>query len=284
MPEWYLVVTVLAVLSMLSAAWWPLFIVASGAPLMQAILAAERATFTNTPRSRLAEWKLRALTAFLHLMQPLARLYGRVRWGLTPWRRRGPAGLALPWPQQVVMWSEEWQAPETRLQAVEHAIRAEGAVAPRGGDYDRWDLEVRGGLLGAARLLMVSEEHGAGKQLIRFRIWPRCSTVGLIVSLLFAAISIAAAIHQDRNGWAFTGALSLLLALRAFHECKAAMAIVRRVLQPAEVTEPATEAEPSLPVPSGPASMEPISPATERPAVYLSAAMVPARDHRIVGD
>jgi GT2 family glycosyltransferase len=284
MPEWYLVVTVLAVLSMFRAAWWPLLIVALGAPLTQAILAAERATFTNMPRSRLAEWKLRGLTAFLHLMQPLARLYGRVRWGLTPWRRRGAAGFALPWPQQFVMWSEEWQAPETRLQVVERAIRAEGAVAPRGGDYDRWDLEVRGGLLGAARVLMAIEEHGAGKQLIRFRVWPRCSRLGLILSLLFAAISISAAIHQDRNGWAFTGALSLLLALRAFHECKAAMAVVRRALQPTEISEPAAETEPSLPVPSGPASLDSVLTATERPDVYLSPAMASARDHRILGE
>ncbi|HJY84914.1 MAG TPA: glycosyltransferase [Candidatus Binatia bacterium] len=284
MPEWYLVVTVLALLTLLGAAWWPLFaavpllVLALGAPVVQAILAAERATFTNTPRSRLAEWKLRGLTAFLHLLQPLARLYGRVRWGLTPWRRRGAPGFALPCSRQFVMWSEEWQAPETRLQAVEHAIRAEGAVAPRGGDYDRWDLEVRGGLLGDARLLMATEEHDAGKQLIRFRVWPRCSTVGLVLIVLFAAISVAAAIDQDLDGCVFTSAIALLLALRAFHECKAAMAVVRRVLQPIEIVELAAEAEQPLPVPSGPASVDPVFPAAGRPAVYLSVAMAPPHD------
>ena len=34
----------------------------------------------------------------------------------------------------------------------------------RGGDFDQWDLEVRGGLLGYVRALGMAEEHGAGKQ------------------------------------------------------------------------------------------------------------------------
>ena len=38
-----------------------------------------------------------------------------------------------------------------RLQAIEASLRARGARVRRGGAYDRWDLEVRGGLLGAAR-------------------------------------------------------------------------------------------------------------------------------------
>ena len=31
----------------------------------------------------------------------------------------------------------------------------------QGGDYDRWDLEIRGGLLGSLRTRMAIEEHGA---------------------------------------------------------------------------------------------------------------------------
>ncbi len=283
MPEWYLVLLSLAALSLLGAAWRPLLaavplvVLALGASLMQAGLAAERATFTNTPRSRFAELKLRGLTAFLHLLQPLARLCGRIRWGLTPWRRRGARGPALPWPRQYVLWSEQWQPPETRLQAVEHAIRAEGAVAPRGGDYDRWDLEVRGGLLGATRLFMATEEHGAGKQLLRFRVWPRCSPLGLMLTLLFAVISIAAGIDHDADGCALTGAIALLLALRAFHECKVAMAVVRRTLQPTEAPDRVVERVPSTPVPSGSSSFGPAFRPDGRPVVYLSAAVAPGR-------
>ena len=47
------------------------------------------------------------------------------------------------------------------------------AAVKRGGDFDRWDLEVRGGLLGCIRAVAMIEEHGAGKQLFRLRAWPQ---------------------------------------------------------------------------------------------------------------
>ena len=55
----------------------------------------------------------------------------------------------------------------------------------RGGDFDRWDLEVRGGLFGYIRAVGMIEEHGAGKQLFRLRAWPRipAPAIGLIVIL-----------------------------------------------------------------------------------------------------
>ena len=128
--------------------------------------------------------KLWSLTAFLHLLQPLARLRGRLRFGLTPWRRRGWHGLVFPWPRTMTLWSEQWRAPEEWLRALEEHVKEDGGVILRGGDYDRWDLAVRGGLLGNARLLMAVEEHGGGKQLARFRTWPKCSPMGLYLTLL----------------------------------------------------------------------------------------------------
>ena len=38
-----------------------------------------------------------------------------------------------------------------------------------GGDYDEWDLRVRGGLLAGARLVMAVEDHEGGKQNVHFR-------------------------------------------------------------------------------------------------------------------
>ena len=45
----------------------------------------------------------------------------------------------------------------------------------RGGDIDRWDIQVRLGPLGSARLRVAVEEHGQGRQLVRYRVWPRWS-------------------------------------------------------------------------------------------------------------
>ncbi len=45
------------------------------------------------------------------------------------------------------------------------AISRPPAKAPalRGSDYDRWDLMVRGGMLGGARTRMTIEKHGADR-------------------------------------------------------------------------------------------------------------------------
>src|SRR5262249_17374393 len=185
MPEWWLVVASLAALSGLGVHWTPLllalplFCLAIGIPVVQAGVSAAQAPFTCVSRSRAL--KLRFLTALLHLLQPLARLHGRLRHGLTPWRRRNGRSLAFPQVRRSRIWSERWRAPGATLEAVEAALQAHGARVVRGGDFDRWDFEVRGGLLGGARTRMTVEEHGAGRQLIRFRSWPRASTVALVL-------------------------------------------------------------------------------------------------------
>jgi GT2 family glycosyltransferase len=71
MPEWYLVILVLAWLSALGTLWTPLFLalplLAFGvaAPFAQAVLSAARAPFTSLPPSPIDRLKLRGLTAFL---------------------------------------------------------------------------------------------------------------------------------------------------------------------------------------------------------------------------
>jgi GT2 family glycosyltransferase len=236
MPEWYLVIGVLAILSSLGLVWQPLLLAlpllvyAIGVLLVQAILGARRAVFTSVPHSRWEKFQLQGLTTLLHLLQPLARLGGRLRYGLTPWRWQKPQGLVCPWPRQVQLWSEQWQCPLTRLQALEATLRAAGIAGTRGSDYDRWDLEVRGGLLGAARVLSTTEEHGAGRQLVRFRLWPQCSRVGLGLIVFFSALAVGAVWSQ---AWSAATVLALVAALpagRMVQECAGAMATVQYAL------------------------------------------------------
>jgi hypothetical protein len=234
MPEWYLVVAALAGVSALGVLWAPLLLalplLAFGiaVPLLQAGLSATDATFPDPPRTRLARLKLWGVTAFLHLLQPLARLHGRVRFGLTPWRRRGWHGFAFPWPRTMTLWSEQWRTPEERLRALEERIKEDSAVVLRGGDYDRWDLAVRGGLLGNARLLMAVEEHGGGKQLVRFRIWPTCSTMGLCLTLLLVVLAFGAVLGGAWEAAIPLGVVVLALAIRMLAECSTAIMSVRR--------------------------------------------------------
>ncbi|MEJ7575677.1 MAG: glycosyltransferase [Pyrinomonadaceae bacterium] len=242
MPEWYLIIASLAALSFLGLMWTPLLaalpllLLAVGALLAQAGVSAAKAHFTSLPQTRAAWFKLWSLTALLHLMQPLARLKGRLRFGLTPWRMRGVSGLALLRSQILNLWSEQWHAAEERLLTVEKSLRERGACVMRGGDFDRWDLEVRGGLLGCARTLMMVEEHGGGKQLARFRVWPKCSPKGSIIILALYGLALSAAFNSTAFDGACIaaaclGAAASFLVVRAYHECAAAIETLLRNLQ-----------------------------------------------------
>jgi hypothetical protein len=209
----------------------PLPILAMGASLIQAGKGAANALFTNAPPSFLARVQLRALTAFLYLLQPMARLRGRLDHGLSIWRWRGSAGLAFPWVRRFKMWSEQWQASEERLRSLEVALRGLGALVLRGGDYDRWDLEVRGGPLSAVRILMAVEEHGGGRQLVRFRAWPRGSRVGLFFTPLCATLAAWATLDRAWAASVVLGVITVMLGIRALQQCATAMAAVLRVLE-----------------------------------------------------
>jgi GT2 family glycosyltransferase len=242
MPEWYLAIFGLGTLSALGLLWAPLLL---GVPLLilavclslaQAGLNAARATFRESTRrstlsSRLYRLKLRGLTAFLHLLQPLARLWSRMRHGLVPWRH-GPRDLAPPWPRTIVTWSERWQAPEQWLIPIEAALRTSHVAVRRGGEYDRWDLEVRRGMLGAIRLRMLVEEHGAGRQLLRFRVWPSFSlNVPVLAVLLLISLCLGAALSGAWVACAILGGGAVLSAAAVLYSHAAVAAVAHRVLR-----------------------------------------------------
>jgi GT2 family glycosyltransferase len=240
MPEWYLIALGLAALSVLSILWSPLgvaiplLLVSLVVPLSQAWLSAARVPFTGMTLSRPKRVKLRALLTFLYLIQPLARLWGRLRFGLTPWRQRGRCRLAVPQTRHGRVWSEEWRAPEQWLEDVEEALHNQGRAVKRGGNFDWWDLEFRGGLFCTLRTLMAVEEHGSGRQLLRFRTWPRFFLPGLVILLFTAFLSITAA--ADR-AWLVALAFALALGLlvwRALMDYSTAWAAYQQALNQVE--------------------------------------------------
>lgn len=116
----------------------------------------------------------------------------------------------VPVRRETTVWSETWRAPEQWLGAVEARLQEAGAVTSRGGDLDRWDLEVRGGLVSTGRLLMAIEEHGGGRQLVRFQLVPRLTWLGAI--WVGGALVLAALAVVD-NAWPVAAALALAGAL-----------------------------------------------------------------------
>jgi glycosyltransferase involved in cell wall biosynthesis len=240
MPEWFLVILALAALSTLGIAWPPLLLalpflaLAIGATLVQAVAGATHARFRSYGTGGVAlkgRSALRiALTVLLHVLQPLARLVGRVSCGLTPWRRRGAHGLLLPRPRTISLWSERWQEPTGRLRAIQESLEADGATVTCGGSYDCWDLEVKGGMFGAVRIRTATEEHGAGKQLTRFALWPRLRVKWVFITLAFVALLLLAASSHAWVACALLGVIVLGLVGRALYECAGATATAVAVI------------------------------------------------------
>jgi hypothetical protein len=137
----------------------------------------------------------------------------------------------MPWPRKLATWTEHWRDPNERLKSFEADLHKPGVYVRRGGDYDRWDLEVRSGLLGFARLLMAVEDHGAGNQFVRLRFWPKCSLLELLLIVLFASLSAAAALDQAWVASAILGLVSLLLTIYTLRSCGSAIGAILRTLQ-----------------------------------------------------
>jgi hypothetical protein len=244
MPEWYLVLGVLFLLSVLGLSWRPLAlaVIPLAAMLTLAVVhagvGAARAHFPRAPRRRFQRVTRRVLTALLFLTQPMARLAGRTSSGLTPWRRHGSAEFKVPWVSAAAIWSERWQDAGERLAAIEQALKKVGECVRRGGNFDRWDLEVRGGAFGGARLLMAVEEHGLGRQLVRVRTWPKIPAKMLVLVDGSALLSLGAARDHALVATTILGLPALLCGLRALRDCAAAVAAFRRAVAQSQTPEP----------------------------------------------
>jgi glycosyltransferase involved in cell wall biosynthesis len=152
--------------------------------------------------------KWRSMIAWLHFLEPLARDWGRLKGGLTPWRS------ALPHEPNTRMWSRWWQRLQPFRRTVKwqyrgdmrlekHAIlqRLTSLLAGRGcsvawnPDFQPWDMKLRRGALGEASLRMVVEHHGGLRRVARFSagIQPNVA-VSWAVGILAAAAGVMVAL------------------------------------------------------------------------------------------
>jgi hypothetical protein len=126
-------------------------------------------------------FKWRTMIGWLHFLEPLARDWGRLKGGLTPWRP------ALPLEPGRRTWSRWWQRlqPFRRtvkwqypgdmslekhaiLERLTHLLSKRGCAVAWNPDFKRWDLRLRRGALGEASLQMVVEHHGGPRRVARF--------------------------------------------------------------------------------------------------------------------
>jgi GT2 family glycosyltransferase len=252
MPEWYLLTAFLGVVGLLGLAWpalawaWVPFGLALAVVVVQAALS----TLEN---QSLHHTQLRdrhtLLTIWLHLVQPVARLYGRFKHGLTPWRAQG-AGSRFAFffaPSQVFThWSEEWHAPEEWLTDIEKNLAGLHTRVRRGGSFDAWDLQARTGLFAYGRALLLVEDHGAGKQLLRLRCWSNLYPQGLLVIGSLLLLTLAAFLSDATAVGALLLGLTLWLAfwlVRGAARCLNTLHLAfKQLAQPVEVPTSAVAA------------------------------------------
>jgi hypothetical protein len=237
-----------AFLALVGLFWPPLRVcgivlaLTAGGPFLGVLRRVWRIRFTRPAPSWRSVLFRHATLTLLHVAQPAARLAGRLGFGLTLWRRTA-AAFRCPAARIRGLWSERWASPTERLCVLESELRAQGAVFERGGAFDRWDLEVRGGLLGSARILMAVEEHGAGRQLVRVKVWARVPWAA--ASLGLASGLVAAWALRDAS-WA---AAAVLLGLAGgvaglmLTHCGAATALALRSVE--ALRDPVAEHEPN---------------------------------------
>jgi hypothetical protein len=242
MPEWYLIVLCLAAISLGGFLWAPLLAFAplcAGAallPLFQAFLGGLRAKFPGASPGLASRFRLVMLTTLLFAVQPVARLRGRLGHGLTPWRRHNLARPVAPVVWKRLLWSDRWRQPEEWLKDFERFVLRE-AVAMRGGDFDPWDLYIRGGLAGGARIHLAVEEHGAGRQLLRWQVKSTPGAVTALVVIVMVAISLAAT-HAGSGAAALScSAFALGLLIWSYSDCSAACGIALAALKAIERSE-----------------------------------------------
>ena len=199
MPEWYVLIVILTFLSTLGISWSPLrwllpfLLVAQAIVFVQAGLSASRSLSSRYFPERVRYLKFWGLTTLMHAIQPIARLYGRIAHGLTPWRTRGSDqyGWDLLFRQTLSLthWSEEWKGQDEWLGKIEANLIEARTRVRRGGHWDRWDLEVFCGFFSSARGILTIEEHGGGKQLLRFKCQSKYSRAGIGSAIVFGILS-----------------------------------------------------------------------------------------------
>jgi len=242
MPEWGLIVLCLAAVSALGILWTPLFACAPlfagviSLPLAQALVSASHAQFPSRPRNLLVRLQMITFTAVLFVVQPAARLWGRTAFGLTPWRRKNRAPSAVPRVQVRRTWNETWRCPQEWLRSFEAAVMKNG-WAGRGGDFDTWDIQIRGGLAGSARVHLGVEEHGAGRQLLQWRIQPVFSWFVALLAVCLLVLSIIAGRASELAAASTLAVLALAFCFWVYCDCSVAFGVALEALKSLEEEE-----------------------------------------------
>ncbi|WP_300596771.1 glycosyltransferase [Niabella sp.] len=219
MPEWGMLCVAIGILGCLGWLWpvwfaaWVVLAICIAASLTQILYSAGK-NWKNSKRLR-CHPKYFWMIALLHLVQPAARLIGRVQNGLTPWRKRTGGTAAHDAAHAVTsgraVWSETWKAAQEWLMVLETNLKASGAQVKRGRAFDRWDLESTHHLVVAMRSSVLVEEHGQGRQYLKLKFRPRFFRLPVAIGMLLLMGAVFEVVRQQWTGAALLAGLLLVL-------------------------------------------------------------------------
>jgi O-antigen biosynthesis protein len=258
MPEWYLLIVFLGVVSLLGIEWplflWtiPIFIASVSVLLLQAGKSANHEIFNHKPEKSIPKLKSWGLTILLHLIQPVARLKGRINNGLTLWRD-GLYNLVhirdmLFASRLMNHWSEDWKPAHEWLGLIQNKLKSMKNAVRTGSEFDRWDIENSVGLFGSARTLLTIEEHGMGKQMVKIKGQIKFPVFGFTILMGWFLISVLTFnAHNYISGIVFL-ILTILLGLKILADISGTIGSLNRAMKdlPDGIKDKGIDSEPGM--------------------------------------
>ena len=239
MPEWYLWILFLSIISLLGIEWSPLLWAVPILSLsimivfIQAGISASHAKFVNKPDTTIRKLKYWGLTTFMHVIQPIARLKGRIVHGLTPWKS-GFKQLRnfnyLFKSRKLKHWSEHWRPIEEWLIDIQTGLERLNNKIKKGGDYDRWDIKSRSGIFASVQSLLTIEEYGMGKQYLILNTKLLVSIFGVTILLVLVILSYLAFVNQAIISSIFLGVSAFLIGLKILADSCGAIGSIQEVV------------------------------------------------------
>ena len=218
--------------------WAAALLLGSGLVGMAATIAknvayALRSDVDSLPGNRL--W-YRTVVAYLHFIQPFARLTGQIRGVLAPpevalpvaqrQTSRGPQPSFREATRALLLlsgsvtedrfWSETWTSADrvlTRLTDWLRRSRAVGIIEVDDGWSGDRDVSVLVGRWAWLDTRALVEDHGAGKGLLRVSTHLRPTSLGIVSALALAAALSTAVVTGVALRWPLAGAVAALLAV-----------------------------------------------------------------------
>ncbi|PKQ44565.1 glycosyltransferase [Confluentibacter flavum] len=240
MPEWYLWIAFLGIISLLGIEWspllWatPLLLLSIFVVFLQAGISASKAVFVSKPDTKFRKVKYWGLTTILHIVQPIARLKGRIKHGLTPWRGsiKQLRNLKIIFAKRTEKhWSESWKSTEDWLTEIRVNLEGLNNKVKSGKEFDRWDIRSRTGLFASVRSLLTIEEHGGEKQYLKLKRKLSVSRFGTLLWVALTSVAYLAFISQAYITAGLLILFSLILGLKILTDIVGSLASVRYAMK-----------------------------------------------------